>query len=36
MGSMFKVLAVTEPHLTDVAGFRDEPDDKPDARAAAP
>ena len=26
MGSMFKVLAITEPHLTDVAGFRDEQD----------
>jgi hypothetical protein len=25
MGSMFKVLAVTEPNLTSVAGFSDEP-----------
>jgi SAM-dependent MidA family methyltransferase len=26
MGSMFKVLAVSEPHLTDVVGFSDEPE----------
>jgi NADH dehydrogenase [ubiquinone] 1 alpha subcomplex assembly factor 7 len=25
MGSMFKVLAVSEPNLTDLAGFVDEP-----------
>ena len=25
MGSMFKVLAVSEPHLTSLAGFEDEP-----------
>jgi SAM-dependent MidA family methyltransferase len=31
MGSMFKVLAVSEPHLTALAGFAD---DKPGARAA--
>jgi hypothetical protein len=30
MGSMFKVLAVSEPNLTSLAGFADE---KPDARA---
>ena len=33
------VLAITEPHLTDVAGFRDEQDETPetpDAAAAAP
>ena len=29
MGSMFKVLAVSEPNLTSLAGFADEtPDDK--------
>jgi NADH dehydrogenase [ubiquinone] 1 alpha subcomplex assembly factor 7 len=33
MGSMFKVLAVSEPHLTSLAGFAD---DKPGARAEAP
>jgi NADH dehydrogenase [ubiquinone] 1 alpha subcomplex assembly factor 7 len=33
MGSMFKVLAVSEPHLTSLAGFADE---KRDARADAP
>ena len=36
MGSMFKVLAVSEPHLTDLAGFRDDKDEKPDAAAAPP
>jgi len=33
MGSMFKVLAVSEPHLTTLAGFGDE---QPDARAELP
>jgi SAM-dependent MidA family methyltransferase len=33
MGSMFKVLAVSEPNLLMLAGFADE---KPDARAEAP
>jgi NADH dehydrogenase [ubiquinone] 1 alpha subcomplex assembly factor 7 len=28
MGSMFKVLAVSEPHLTSLAGFEDEPAEK--------
>jgi SAM-dependent MidA family methyltransferase len=32
MGSMFKVLAVSEPHLTSLAGFAEEPD----ARAGEP
>ena len=32
MGSMFKVLAVSEPHLTSLAGFSEE---IPDAKAAA-
>jgi SAM-dependent MidA family methyltransferase len=36
MGSMFKVLAVSEPHITDLAGFGEENDDKPAARAATP
>jgi SAM-dependent MidA family methyltransferase len=30
MGSMFKVLAVSEPNLTSLAGFAD---DKPDPKA---
>lgn len=29
MGSMFKVLAITEPHLTSVAGLSDEPAESP-------
>jgi SAM-dependent MidA family methyltransferase len=33
MGSMFKVLAVSEPHLTTLAGFGDE---QPDTRAELP
>jgi SAM-dependent MidA family methyltransferase len=33
MGSMFKVLAVSEPHLTALAGFADE---RPSARAETP
>jgi NADH dehydrogenase [ubiquinone] 1 alpha subcomplex assembly factor 7 len=33
MGSMFKVLAISEPHLTSLAGFTE---DKPDADAAPP
>jgi NADH dehydrogenase [ubiquinone] 1 alpha subcomplex assembly factor 7 len=33
MGSMFKVLAISEPHLTDVAGFHDEPEQQ-DTEAA--
>jgi hypothetical protein len=33
MGSMFKVLAVSEPQLTALAGFGEE---KQDARAALP
>ena len=28
MGSMFKVLAVSEPRLTALAGFDEQPDDK--------
>jgi NADH dehydrogenase [ubiquinone] 1 alpha subcomplex assembly factor 7 len=31
MGSMFKVLAVSEPNLTSLAGFADEPDLRADA-----
>jgi hypothetical protein len=33
---MFKVLAISEPNLADLAGFKDEPDAKPDTRAATP
>jgi hypothetical protein len=33
MGSMFKVLAISEPHLTSLAGFID---GKQDARAELP
>jgi NADH dehydrogenase [ubiquinone] 1 alpha subcomplex assembly factor 7 len=33
MGSMFKVLAISEPHVAVLAGFAE---DKPDARAALP
>jgi NADH dehydrogenase [ubiquinone] 1 alpha subcomplex assembly factor 7 len=36
MGSMFKVLAVSEPHITDLAGFGEENDGKPAAKAATP
>ena len=36
MGSMFKVLAVSEPHITDLAGFSDANDEKPAAKAATP
>ncbi|MDP1869704.1 MAG: class I SAM-dependent methyltransferase, partial [Bradyrhizobium sp.] len=36
MGSMFKVVAICEPHLDDVAGFHDDTDEKQDAGAAAP
>jgi SAM-dependent MidA family methyltransferase len=35
MGSMFKVLAISEPRLDDIVGFKDEPEAKPD-QAAAP
>jgi NADH dehydrogenase [ubiquinone] 1 alpha subcomplex assembly factor 7 len=34
MGSMFKVLAVSEPHITDLAGFSDVNDEKSAAQAA--
>jgi hypothetical protein len=30
MGSMFKVLAVSEPHLASLAGFEETPDDPAD------
>jgi hypothetical protein len=30
------VLAICEPHLTDVAGFHDEQDEQPDTEATAP
>jgi hypothetical protein len=33
MGSMFKVLAISEPNLASLAGFADE---TPDARTEAP
>jgi SAM-dependent MidA family methyltransferase len=36
MGSMFKVLAVSAPHLTDVAGFSDETEENPNAEAVVP
>lgn len=36
MGSMFKVVAICEPHLDDVAGFHDDTDEAHDAGAAAP
>jgi NADH dehydrogenase [ubiquinone] 1 alpha subcomplex assembly factor 7 len=36
MGSMFKVLAISEPHITDLAGFSDANDEKPAAKAATP
>ena len=31
MGSLFKVLAISEPHLTSLAGFKD--DEEPNAKA---
>ena len=34
MGSMFKVLAISEPHLTTLAGFSDQ--EEPDEKAAKP
>ena len=34
MGSMFKVLAVSEPHLTMLAGFSDQ--EEPTEKAAQP
>jgi SAM-dependent MidA family methyltransferase len=38
MGSMFKVLAVSEPHLKDVVGFSDQPEAPPETedKAATP
>jgi hypothetical protein len=33
---MFKVLAVSEPHIPDLAGFSEASDDKPAAEAATP
>jgi len=36
MGSMFKVLAISEPHITDLAGFSDANDEKPAPKAATP
>jgi SAM-dependent MidA family methyltransferase len=36
MGSMFKVLAICEPHLTDLVGFRDENDEQPGSRPPPP
>jgi hypothetical protein len=33
MGSMFKVLAISEPNLISLAGFADE---RPDPKAEAP
>ncbi len=35
MGSMFKVLAISAPHLTDLAGFKDENDEQAGRQAAA-
>ena len=35
MGSMFKVLAVSAPHLTDLAGFSDEKDEQAGRRGGA-
>jgi hypothetical protein len=34
MGSMFKVLAISEPHLTALAGFSDQ--EEPSEKAATP
>ena len=37
MGSMFKVLAISEPRLTDIVGFKEEQEEaKPDSKAATP
>jgi NADH dehydrogenase [ubiquinone] 1 alpha subcomplex assembly factor 7 len=36
MGSMFKVLAVSEPHIPDLAGFSEAGADEPAAKAATP
>ena len=27
MGSMFKVMAISDPHLTSIAGLSDQPDE---------
>jgi len=36
MGSMFKVLAISEPNLTALAGFVDQNDPEPSDKAEAP